>query len=74
MKKSLKKYLVLALTLVLVFACGVPESSAASKHVIIVNSRKNTLGYFVNNKLVKEFRVATGKKGVRNTNRENKSS
>lgn len=38
-KKS-KKYLVLALTLVLVFACGVPESSAASKHVIIVNSRK----------------------------------
>ncbi|PBE36357.1 cell wall protein [Clostridioides difficile] len=62
-KKSLKKYLVLALTLVLVFACGVPESSAASKHVIIVNSRKNTLGYFVNNKLVKEFRVATGKKG-----------
>lgn len=62
MKKS-KKYLVLALTLVLVFACGVPESSAASKHVIIVNSRKNTLGYFVNNKLVKEFRVATGKKG-----------
>ncbi|TPF38314.1 cell wall-binding protein Cwp22 [Clostridioides difficile] len=63
MKKSLKKYLVLALTLVLVFACGVPESSAASKHVIIVNSRKNTLGYFVNNKLVKEFRVATGKKG-----------
>nr|UWI49295.1 cell wall-binding repeat-containing protein [Clostridioides difficile] len=63
MKKSLKKYLVLAMTLVLVFACGVPESSAASKHVIIVNSRKNTLGYFVNSKLVKEFKVATGKKG-----------
>ncbi len=63
MKKSLKKYLVLALTLVLVFACGVPESSAASKHVIIVNSRKNTLGYFVNSKLVKEFKIATGKKG-----------
>lgn len=62
-KKSLKKYLVLAMTLVLVFACGVPESSAASKHVIIVNSRKNTLGYFVNSKLVKEFKVATGKKG-----------
>lgn len=63
MKKSLKKYLVLALTLVLVFACGVPESSAASKHVIIVNSRKNTLGYFVNSKLIKEFKIATGKKG-----------
>ncbi|NMS90312.1 L,D-transpeptidase family protein [Clostridioides difficile] len=63
MKKSLKKYLVLVLTLVLVFACGVPESSAASKHVIIVNSRKNTLGYFVNSKLIKEFKIATGKKG-----------
>ncbi|HBG5346720.1 TPA: cell wall-binding protein Cwp22 [Clostridioides difficile] len=63
MKKSLKKYLVLVLALVLVFACGVPESSAASKHVIIVNSRKNTLGYFVNSKLIKEFKIATGKKG-----------
>lgn len=63
-KKSLKKYLVLVLILVLVFVCGVLELSVVSKYVIIVNLRKNILGYFVNNKFVKEFRVVIGKKGL----------
>lgn len=39
----------------------VTKVEAATKHLIIINTKTNKLGYFVNNKLVKTFPVATGK-------------
>lgn len=60
MREKIKKYLVSVLALCVFFA-GVSISDATSNHLLIINSKINKMGYFVNNKLVKEFRIATGK-------------
>ena len=67
MKSKIKKYIGIILTLVLTILIVIPATSkieASSNHLIVINSRTNKMGYYVNNKLVKEFRVATGKKST----------
>lgn len=61
MKKTFKKFFIVLFSAIILLAGTAPVSSAASKHMIIVNTKKNTLNYYVNYTLVKEFRCATGK-------------
>ena len=61
MKNIFKKTFIVLLSAIIIFAGTVPVSNAASKHMIIVNTKKNTLNYYVNYTLVKKFRCATGK-------------
>ena len=60
MKLPCQTFIVL-LSAIIIFAGTAPVSNAASKHMIIVNTKKNTLNYYVNYTLVKKFRCATGK-------------
>lgn len=67
MDKKIKRYLTIIITIALVIGVSIPTtnySQAASNHLIIINTKTNKMGYYVNNKLVKEFRVATGKKST----------
>lgn len=61
MKNMFKKTFIVLLSAIILFAGTAPVSNAASKHMIIVNTKKNTLNYYVNYTLVKKFRCATGK-------------
>ena len=62
MEKKIKKYITIMLAIVLVgISIPITKVEAASKHLIIINTKTNKLGYYVNNKLVKTFPVATGK-------------
>lgn len=61
MKKYLKRIFAVCLSLMIVMTAVSTVSDAASKHMIIINSKKNTLNYYVNCTLVREFRCATGK-------------
>ena len=63
MKKLMKKYLVVLMSVFMVFAAVVPTSTveAASKQLIIVNTKYNKLSFYNNDKLVKKFNVASGK-------------
>ena len=61
MKNIFKKTFIVLLSAIIIFAGTAPVSNAASKHMIIVNTKKNTLNYYVNYTLVKKFRCATGK-------------
>ncbi|TYR79050.1 L,D-transpeptidase [Priestia megaterium] len=60
----MKKLAVLFVSLVLLFmGMGVtPKVSAASNQLIIINKSTNTLAFFNNGKLVRTFKVATGRK------------
>lgn len=63
MKKLVKKYLVVLMSVFMVFAAVVPTTTveAASKQLIIVNTKYNKLSFYNNDKLVKRFNVASGK-------------
>ena len=63
MKKLVKKYLVVLMSVFMVFAAVVPTTTveAASKQLIIVNTKYNKLSFYENDKLVKTFNVASGK-------------
>lgn len=61
MNNIFKKTFIVLLSAIIIFAGTAPVSNAASKHMIIVNTKKNTLNYYVNYTLVKKFRCATGK-------------
>lgn len=61
MKNIFKKTFIVLLSAIILLAGTAPVSNAASKHMIIVNTKKNTLNYYVNYTLVKKFRCATGK-------------
>ena len=63
MKKLVKKYLVVLMSVFMVFAAVVPTTTveAASKQLIIVNTKYNKLSFYNNDKLVKTFNVASGK-------------
>ena len=61
MKNIFKKTFIVLLSAIIIFAGTAPVSNAASKHMIIVNTKINTLNYYVNYTLVKKFRCATGK-------------
>lgn len=64
MGKNLKKCITVVVTIFIMIGMLMPTTSyveAASDHLIIINTKTNKMGYYVNNKLVKEFRVATGK-------------
>ena len=61
MKNIFKKTFIVLLSAIIIFAGTAPVSNAASKHMIIVNTKKNTLNYYVNYTLLKKFRCATGK-------------
>lgn len=63
MKKLVKKYLVVLMSVFMVFSAVVPTTTveAASKQLIIVNTKYNKLSFYNNDKLVKTFNVASGK-------------
>ena len=64
MLKNAKKLICFLLILFMAVASSFTYSQAAMttpKQVIIINTRTNRLGYYKSGKLVKEFRVATGK-------------
>ena len=63
MKKLMKKYLVVLMSVFMIFAAVVPTSTveAAPKQLIIVNTKYNKLTFYNNDKLVKRFNVASGK-------------
>lgn len=61
MKRKISKLIAVMLTLCLVLMNGVQPAEAASNQLLIVNTKKNTLGYYVNRELVKTFRIASGK-------------
>lgn len=61
MKRKISKLIAVMLTLCLVLMNGVQPAEAASNHLLIVNTKKNTLGYYVNRELVKTFKIASGK-------------
>ena len=61
MKNIVKKTFIVILSAIIIFAGTAPVSNAASKHMLIINTKKNTLNYYVNYTLVREFRCATGK-------------
>lgn len=60
MRRILKKYISIILALCLVLGGRLQIADAATNHLIIINSKKNTMGYYVNNVLVKNFKVSTG--------------
>lgn len=61
MKKRFKSFCTVLLATVMILASSVPVSNAATKQLIIINSKKNTLNFYENNTLVREFKCATGK-------------
>lgn len=61
MKKRLKSFCTILLATVMILASSVPVANAATRQIIIVNSKKNTLNFYENYTLVKEFKCATGK-------------
>ena len=48
MKKAFKKIFIVLFTVVVILVGTAPISSAESKYLIVVNSKKNTLNYYVN--------------------------
>ena len=64
MLKNYKKVFSILLVIILTFVLIAPQSYASTStptYCIIVNTQTNKLGYYKNGKLVKEFKVATGK-------------
>lgn len=61
MKKAFKKIFIVLFAVVVILVGTAPISSAESKYLIVVNSKKNTLNYYVNYTLVRSFRCSTGK-------------
>lgn len=62
MDKKIKRYITVILAIILMgVSIPITKVEAASKHLIIINTKTNKLAYYVNNKLVKTFPVATGK-------------
>ena len=61
MKKIFKSFCTVLLATVMILASSVPVSNAATKQLIIINSKKNTLNFYENNTLVRQFKCATGK-------------
>ena len=66
MNIKMKKILFIIITFTILVVTLVPNMyvEAASNHLLIINTKTNKMGYYVNNKLVKEFKVATGKKST----------
>ena len=61
MKNAFKKIFIVLFSVIILLTGTAPMSDAASKHMLIINTKKNTLNYYANYTLVKEFRCATGK-------------
>ena len=62
MKQKIKRYITMMISIILIgVSIPVTKVEAVTKHLIIINTKTNKLGYFVNNKLVKTFSVSTGK-------------
>ncbi|MBU5336538.1 N-acetylmuramoyl-L-alanine amidase family protein [Intestinibacter bartlettii] len=61
MKKTFKKIFIVLFSAIILLVGTAPISNAESKYLIVVNSRKNTLNYYVNYTLVRAFRCSTGK-------------
>ena len=53
MKNAFKKFFIVLFSAIILLTGTAPISNAASKHMIIVNTKKNTLNYYVNYTLVK---------------------
>ena len=66
MNIKIKKILSIIITFIILVVTLVPNMyvEAATNHLLIINTKTNKMGYYVNNKLVKEFKVATGKKST----------
>lgn len=61
MKKRIKSFCAALLAIIIIFSSSATISDAASKQLIIINSKYNTLNFYENNILVKKFKCATGK-------------
>ena len=61
MNKLIKKFFALTLSMALVLGCFFSESNASSDHLLIINTRTNKMGYYVNDQFIREFSVGTGK-------------
>lgn len=63
MKKLIKKYFAIIMSVFMIFSFGFQDNTveAASKQLIIVNTKYNKLSFYENDKLVKRFDVASGK-------------
>lgn len=57
-----KWFKVFILTCLLFFSFGITHSQAAENQFVIINKSTNQLAYYENGKLLKVFRVATGRK------------
>ncbi|WML58313.1 L,D-transpeptidase family protein [Neobacillus sp. PS2-9] len=57
----MKKLSVIFVLLFSIFFFNLPHSEAASSQLLIINKKTNTLAFYDNGKLVKTFRVATGR-------------
>ena len=65
MTKLLKKMIAITLSVFILLLGASSNVDASSKHLLIINSKINTMGYYIDNKLVKEFQVGTGKYGTK---------
>ncbi len=65
MLKIFKKGVSILLTIAIIISLSVPYSYAASSstpsHCLIINTQTNKMAYYKSGKLVKEFKIATGK-------------
>lgn len=63
MKKLIKKYFAIIMSVFMIFSVGFQDNTveAASKQLIIVNTKYNKLSFYENDKLVRRFDVASGK-------------
>ncbi|RDY23283.1 L,D-transpeptidase [Romboutsia maritimum] len=61
MFKKVKQFLTASMAVCLILGGASGLSYADSQHLLVVNSKKNTMGHYVNKKLVKEYRVSTGR-------------
>ena len=43
------------------FVIGMQPVSANTNHLLVLNTKKNTMGYYVNYKMVRTFKIASGK-------------
>ena len=66
MKKRIKSFCAALLAIIIIFSSSATISDAASKQLIIINSKYNTLNFYENNILVKKFIEQYGSKPLAN--------
>mgnify|MGYP007096980944 CR=1 FL=1 len=55
MGKTIKSICMVLLTAFIIFISSIPVSNAATSQLIIINSKNNTLNFYENNTLIKDY-------------------